>query len=133
MMWLNLAERVILIKALLAALPIYQYEIIMAPSSAHKQMELILRSFLWQGGKQENKKFSLVRWEQLVLPYEQEDLSIRIPGLMNIALGMKIVWGMITGKGSSWKKLSSQNTWMVQGKDCSMEISQQDNVLKLGS
>ena len=53
MMWLNFAGRVILIKALLAALPIYQYAIIMAPASAHKQMDLILRSFLWWGG---NKK-----------------------------------------------------------------------------
>jgi len=51
MTWLNMAGSVILIKALLVALPIYQYAIIMAPTSAHKQMELILRSFLWQGGK----------------------------------------------------------------------------------
>ena len=62
MMWLNMVGRVILIKAFLAALPIYQYALIMAPASAHKQMELILRSFLWQEGKQENKKFSLVSW-----------------------------------------------------------------------
>ena len=61
MMWLNMAGRVILIKALLAALPIYQYAIIMAPTSVHKQMDLILRSFLWLRGKKENKKFSLVR------------------------------------------------------------------------
>lgn len=51
MMWLNLAERTIMIKALFLALPIYQYAIIMAPASAHKHMELIIRSFLWQGGK----------------------------------------------------------------------------------
>jgi len=55
MMWLNMVGRVILIKALHVALPIYQYVLIMAPVSAHKHMELILRSFLWQGGKQENK------------------------------------------------------------------------------
>lgn len=47
MMWLNMAGRVILIKTLLATLPIYQYAIILAPESAHKQMELILRSFMW--------------------------------------------------------------------------------------
>ena len=56
------------------------------------------------GGKQENKKFSLVRWEKVVLPYEQGGLSIRIPGLMNAALGMKIIWRLITGKESWWKK-----------------------------
>lgn len=104
MMWLNMAGRVILIKALLAALPIYQYAIIMELASAHKQMELIIRSLLWQGGKQENKKFSLVKWEQVVLPYEQRALSIRLPGLMNAALGMKIVWRLITSKESWWRK-----------------------------
>jgi len=98
MRWLNMIGRVIVIKSLLAALTIYQYAIIMASTSAHKQMELILRIFMWQGGKQENKKFSLVKWEQVVLPYEQGSLSIRKPGLMNAALGMKIVWRLIIGK-----------------------------------
>jgi len=70
LMWLNMAGRVIIIKALLLALSIYQYAIILAPASAHKQMEPIIRSFLWQGGKQENKKFSLVKWDQVTLPYE---------------------------------------------------------------
>jgi len=45
-MWLNLAGRVTLIKALLSALPIYQYAIIMAPERTHKKMKLIIRSFL---------------------------------------------------------------------------------------
>jgi len=39
-----------------------------------------------------------------VLPYEQGVLSIWIPGLMSATLGMKIVWGLITGKESRWKK-----------------------------
>lgn len=89
-MWLNLAGRVTLIKALLSILPIHQYVIIMAPASAHKQMELIIRSFLSQGGKQDNKKFSLVRWEQVTLPYEKGGIAIRLPRLMNIALGKKL-------------------------------------------
>eukprot|EP00253_Pinus_taeda_P014197 PITA_14197 len=42
--WLNLVGRVILIKAILSALPIYQYAVIMAPASIHKHMEIILRS-----------------------------------------------------------------------------------------
>jgi len=58
--WLNLVGRAILIKALLSALPIYQYVVTLAPASIHKQMELIMRGFLWQEGKQDTKKFSLV-------------------------------------------------------------------------
>jgi len=78
MTWLNLAGTTILIKALLSALPIYHFSIIMAPTSAHKQMELIIRGFIWQGGKQESKRFSLVCWDQVTLPFEKEGISIRI-------------------------------------------------------
>ena len=104
-MWLNLARRVTLIKALLSALPIYQYAIIMAPAGAHKQMELIIRSFLWQGGKQDNKKFSLVKWEQVTLPCENGGIEICLPRLMNISLRTKIIWRMINGNGHWWEKV----------------------------
>jgi len=77
----------------------------MAPASAHKQMEIIIRSFLWKEGKQENKKFSLVRWEQVTLPYEKEGLAILLPGKMNIALGIKKNWRMISGKEHWWEKV----------------------------
>lgn len=60
MMWLNMVGRVILIKSLLIKLPIYQYATILALASAHKQMEQIIRGFLWQGGRLENKKIILV-------------------------------------------------------------------------
>jgi len=46
MMWLNLARITIMIKALLLALPIYQYVIIMAPAITQMKMELIIISFL---------------------------------------------------------------------------------------
>lgn len=105
MMWLNMAGRIILVKALLTALPIYQYATILASSSAYKQMELIVIGFLWQGGKQENKKFCLVKQEQVNFPYEKGGLSIRLPDLMNAALGIKIIWRMITSKESWWKKI----------------------------
>eukprot|EP00253_Pinus_taeda_P008659 PITA_08659 len=100
--WLNLAGRTILIKAVLSGLPIYQYAVIMAPASIHKHMELIMRSFLWQGGKQDTKKFSLVNWGQVTLPYEKGGLSIKIPSLSNQALGLKLIWKIISSKGSWW-------------------------------
>lgn len=49
--WLNLAGRIILIKAILSALPIYQFATTLAPAGIHKHMELIIRGFLWKGGK----------------------------------------------------------------------------------
>jgi len=51
MNWLNLAGKVILIKSMLRAFPIYQFAVILAPESIHKKIKLIIRGFLWKGGK----------------------------------------------------------------------------------
>eukprot|EP00253_Pinus_taeda_P007045 PITA_07045 len=103
--WLNLAGRTILIKAILSALPIYQFATIIAPASIHKHMELIIRSFLWKGGKQDTKKFNLVKWEKVTLPLEKGGLGIRIPRLTNMAMGFKITWRILNEKGSWWTEV----------------------------
>jgi len=100
--WLNLAGRTILIKAILSALPIYQFATTLALASTHKHMELIIRSFLWQGGRQDSKKFSLVKWDQVILPFEKGGLGIRIPRLANMAMGFKLIWRILNGKGAWW-------------------------------
>eukprot|EP00253_Pinus_taeda_P011928 PITA_11928 len=102
MSWLNLVGRTTLIKAILSALPIYQYVVTLAPASTHKHMEIIIRSFLWQGGRQDSKKFSLVKWDQVILPFEKGGLGIKIPSLSNKAMGFKLIWRMLIRKGSWW-------------------------------
>lgn len=103
--WLNLAGRTILIKAILSALPIYQFAITLAPASIHKHMELIIRSFLWQGGKQDTKKFSLVKWDKVILPLEKGGLGIRIPRLANMAMGYKSTWRILNERGAWWTEV----------------------------
>jgi len=100
--WLNLAGRTTLTKAILSALPIYQFATTLAPASIHKHMELIIRSFLWQGGRQDSKKFSLVKWDQVILPFEKGGLGIRIPRLANMAMGFKLIWRILNRKGAWW-------------------------------
>eukprot|EP00253_Pinus_taeda_P017560 PITA_17560 len=102
MLWLNLAGRTTLIKAILSALPIYQFAITLAPASIHKHMEFILRSFLWQGGRQDSKKFSLVKGDQVILPFEKGGIGIRIPRLANMAMGFKLIWRILSEKGAWW-------------------------------
>eukprot|EP00253_Pinus_taeda_P027507 PITA_27507 len=98
--WLNLAGRTILIKAILLALPIYQFATTLAPTSIHKHMELIIRSFLWQGGKQDTKKFSLVKWSRVILPLDKGGLGIRVPRLANMAMGFKLIWRILSERGA---------------------------------
>lgn len=69
-----------------------------APTRIEKKIELIIRKFLWQGGKTETKGFSLVSWYHVALPYEKGGISIMHPGLMNSTLGGKLIWTLITGE-----------------------------------
>eukprot|EP00253_Pinus_taeda_P033675 PITA_33675 len=103
--WLNLAGRTILIKAILSALPIYQFATTLAPASIHKHMELIIRIFLWQGGKHDTKKFSLVKWSKVILPLAKGGLGVRVPRLVNIAMGFKLIWRILSERGAWWTEI----------------------------
>jgi len=67
-----------------------------------------MRSFLWQGGRKDSKKFSLVKWEQVILPYEKGGLAIKIPSLSNRAMGFKLIWRLLTDKGAWWVDVLSK-------------------------
>ena len=49
--WLTQAAKLILIKAVLSALPIFQCSLLLAPKSVSAQIAKLLRDFLWEGGK----------------------------------------------------------------------------------
>lgn len=46
-------------------------------------MEVILCQLLWQGGKNEKKKFNLVSWKQVIQSQERGGPGIRSPNLLN--------------------------------------------------
>jgi hypothetical protein len=58
--WLNLAGKVVLIKAVLANIPIYQSSLLLAPMSTFQKIEALFRRFLWEGGKQTGRKLHLI-------------------------------------------------------------------------
>eukprot|EP00253_Pinus_taeda_P014530 PITA_14530 len=104
-MWLNPAGRIILLKSGIASLPIYHFSLYHAPTVFHQKMERVLRHFLWQGGKMVKNKFNLVGWKNIIQTQEKGGLGIRSPRLLNLALGAKIVWRLITGPTAWWKQV----------------------------
>jgi len=75
----------------------------------------------------------LVKLEQVTLFYGRGGLSIRLPGLMNAAFGMKIIWRMITGKESWWKKTLATKYMNHPRTNLLTKIFQQDHAHKFGS
>ncbi|XP_044464414.1 uncharacterized protein LOC123194970 [Mangifera indica] len=60
---LSYAGRLILIRAVLFSIQIYWSSIFILPSSIHKEIDGILRNFLWSGASMEGKK-AKVAWEE---------------------------------------------------------------------
>jgi hypothetical protein len=87
--WLTKGGKAILIKSVLSALPIYQASFLLAPKSVTDLISKLLRDFLWQGGKGNQNKFHLVKWETVKRPISEGGLQIRDPALSQPGDGRK--------------------------------------------
>jgi len=63
--WLNLAGKVVMLKSILTSLPIYQKSILLVPTTIVNKINTLLRRFMWEGGKQTERKLHLVSWEKI--------------------------------------------------------------------
>jgi hypothetical protein len=122
--WLNNAGKLILIKAVLTSLPLYQASFLLAPKAITEQISKLIRDFLWRGGKGNQSKFHLVSWDIAKRPKREGGLQIRDPSLANIILGGKILWQMYSNrshpvslllqkkylKGTSLRNFQNDNT-----------------------
>jgi len=100
---LNPAGRLVLLKAVLSALLVYQFSSLLAHASIKSSLEQSIRKFLWEGGKTSRKHYHLVKWQVVREPKEFGGLGIRDPTLVNLALGANLLWRSITGKLTWWK------------------------------
>lgn len=85
--FLNIMRQHILIKTISSSLPLYYFMVFLSPSGILCVIAKIIRNFLWEGGKQSNKKYHLVKWVVLKSPNTHEGQEIHDQILMNMALG----------------------------------------------
>eukprot|EP00253_Pinus_taeda_P022211 PITA_22211 len=64
---LNMASKIVLIKAVLQSMPLYLFSILSAPKWVLKAIKQLQHNFLW-GSKGPNRKWALVKWEKARLP-----------------------------------------------------------------
>jgi hypothetical protein len=96
---IGLIQLVILffLKSVLSALPIFQFSSILSPVGIKNALVKGLRKFIWQGGNTNHKHFHLMNWNIMHTPKAHGGLGIEDLMLMNIALGAKLLWRLITG------------------------------------
>jgi hypothetical protein len=101
--WINLARKSTLMKSVLTGMPIYQVSTLLTPKSIMNQMARGIRISLWEGGETNNKKFHLINWKMLWDSKDNGGLMIKDIFLMNLAMGAKLVWQLVTGTQEWWK------------------------------
>jgi hypothetical protein len=69
--WLNLAGKLVLIKAVLSSISIYQSALLLAPRTVIQKIEVMIRHFLWEGGKQTGRRLHLVKWGKLTKSFQK--------------------------------------------------------------
>ena len=89
--WLNKVGKLILINSVLTSLPVYQASILLAPRGFVRDLDSILRKFLWEGGRNEGKKMHLVSWDKVKAPRMEGGLQVRDVATQNLAMGGKIL------------------------------------------
>ena len=90
-------------KSVLISLPIYQNSILLALKTFVSNLEGMLRRFLWEGGKQNERKLHLVSWDKVKKPLMEGGLQIQDIANQNLSLGVKLLWNIVLGN-SSWSK-----------------------------
>jgi len=89
--WLNIAGKVVIIKAIPANISIYQSSLLLAPSTIIQKIEAMLRIFLWEGGKQSGRKLHLISWEKISKPISEGGLNFKNIHAQKMAFRAKIL------------------------------------------
>eukprot|EP00253_Pinus_taeda_P009398 PITA_09398 len=101
---LNMASRVVLLKATIQAIPIYPLSVMATPKGICNKLVEIYRKFLWGGPKQQ-KKWALCSWKSITKPKEKGGLGLRDPWTLNQVMAAKLRWRWMQGGPDLWKEI----------------------------
>eukprot|EP00253_Pinus_taeda_P026524 PITA_26524 len=101
---LNIASRIILIKAILQSLPLYLFTLLAAPKWVITAIKNLQRNFLW-GSSGKNRKWALVKWDKVCLPKKSGGIGLRDPALSNTVMGAKLWWRWLGYPNTPWASL----------------------------
>lgn len=115
---LSYAGRIQLIAFVLSVMQIYWASVYILPKAVTKDIDKVLKGFLWNQNISTNGK-SKLSWKIVCRPKNQGGLGFKPLGEWNEILLMKHVWNIIVKKNSLWGqwvnkvKLKGRNVWDV--------------------
>ena len=109
---------------------LYQCSLLLALCKIINQIEVLLKSFLWNGGNNGGgKKYALVSWKTVKLPRNEGGLQIRDLNYQNLAIGAKLLWNMLQSK-PTWCSKALKSKYFPGSR---LRCLEGDNVKKKGS
>ncbi|KAJ9535522.1 hypothetical protein OSB04_un001343 [Centaurea solstitialis] len=101
--WLSFAGRLQLINSVLSSISVYWASLFLIPISAVKEIDKLLRSFLWSNGEAVRGK-AKVAWKTVCTPRSKGGLGVRDLRKWNHVLLTKQIWKIIGNGENLWVK-----------------------------
>jgi hypothetical protein len=96
--WLSRGGRLILVKSILEAIPIYWMSLVFVPKDILEKTKQLSYRFLWSGSR-EKKGIALAKRWAMALPKDMGGWGLKNIHSFSKALEAKCVWHLIGGKG----------------------------------
>ncbi|KAJ1688600.1 hypothetical protein LUZ63_012755 [Rhynchospora breviuscula] len=100
--FLSLGGRLVMIKAVLAAMPLHFMQVFKLPQWLFDRMDKICRAFLWKSSDTRRGGHCLVNWDACCLPKRCGGLGILHLKTQNEALLAKWIWKLLADQDSVW-------------------------------
>jgi len=104
--WLSRAGRLVLVKSVLEAIPVYWMSLSWIPKGILESYRKVCFRFLWSG-KKESQVTPWVRWEKIAQPKEKGGWGLKNIFLFSKALAAKAGWRLLATP-SLWQKVMIQ-------------------------
>jgi hypothetical protein len=101
--FVSLGGRIVLLNAVLNAIPIFYLSFMKIPVSVWKKIRRIQRDFLW-GCQGDRKKINWIKWDTICLPKNKGGLGVRDVRVVNISLLTKWRWRLLHEDNAVWKE-----------------------------
>lgn len=101
---LSLAGRITLAKSALASIPLYTMQSCLLPISSCKDLEKIMRNFIW-GHTQNRKGVNLLKWEEVCQPKKHGGAGLLHLEAQNKAFMAKLIYKIHADREALWVKV----------------------------
>ncbi|KAL3677354.1 hypothetical protein R1sor_027302 [Riccia sorocarpa] len=115
--------RVVILRHILKAIPIYSFLSIGLSEEGYKHLEAVCRDFIWGTNRDGKAKLALLAWEQITQCRTQGGLDLHTFKQTSQALKMKFIARLLDGSRSEWAQMlkffiKAEMQRRAHGNDC---------------